>query len=274
MEALKRFAVALNYQQEVLIGALMLTRTLSVVLMTPWLGGKLIPPEIKMAIGVLVTIIVWPIAHTTLTGAVPMTPIPFLLLMCKEVFIGFAIGFAASHIFYAVEVGGRIIDTVRGSSMAEVMVPQSGERATPVGDLFYQLLIVLFMTLGGHRVFFQAYCHSFEVLPLDKQLAYGNAMGPFIEVVVRTSGEVMFTGVLISAPVIAATFLADLVFGILNRVAPQLNAYFLSMPVKAMAGIAMILVAMEPLTWRMMQFVTESLQLVEKVIDLFLRGSY
>ena len=46
--------------------------------------------------------------------------------------------------------------------------------------------------------------------------------------------------VMISAPILAATFITDLVFGILNRVAPQLNAYFLSMPVKALGGVIMI----------------------------------
>jgi flagellar biosynthetic protein FliR len=273
MEALlQRLGVALNYQQELLISALMLTRSMVMVTQTPWLGGKNIPPEIKMGIGVMITIIVWPLARTTMTGAVPVTPIPFFFLMMKETLIGFVIGFMASS-FDTLTVAGRVIDTVRGTSMAEVMVPLSGERATPVGDLFFQLMLVIFMAMGGHRVFLAAYAHSFEIIPLDKHLDYGGALWPMFDEVMRVTGEMLFIGVLISTPIIAATFITDLVFGILNRVAPQLNAYFLSMPVKAMAGIIMILIAMEPLIQRMMDYLVWSLGIVEQIIDMMVRAA-
>jgi flagellar biosynthetic protein FliR len=254
-----------------LIAALMATRTLVMVTQTPWLGGKNIPPEIKMGIGVMVTVLVWPLARASMTGAVPMTPIPFFFLMLKETFIGFTIGFMASS-FDTLTVAGRIIDTVRGTSMAEVMVPLSGERATPIGDLFFQLMLVIFMAMGGHRIFLYAYAHSFEVVPIDKHLQYGAALWPFFDIIMRVTGEMLTIGVLISAPIIAATFVTDLVFGILNRVAPQLNAYFLSMPVKAMAGIIMIFVAMEPLVKRMVDYLEWALGVIEEMIELLVRA--
>ena len=271
MEAiLHRLGVALNYQQEMMIVALLMIRTAGLALMTPWLGGKNVPPEIKIGISVMVTIIVYPMARRTMTGDVPLTAIPFFLLMLKEAFIGFTLGFT-SVIFDAFEVAGRMIDTVRGSSMAEVMVPLSGERATPVGDMFFQLLVVIFMAIGGHRIFFEAYAHSFEVIPIDRHIALGPALWPFMDMMMRLCADLLLIGVVISAPVIAATFLTDLVFGILNRVAPQLNAYFLSMPVKAIAGIIMIFVALTPLVDRMLHYVTWSLGILEQSIDLLIR---
>jgi flagellar biosynthetic protein FliR len=269
---LQRLGIALNYQQEMMLVALMMIRTAALALQTPWLGGKNVPPEIKIGISVMVTIIIYPVARRTVSSDIPLTAIPFVFLMLKEGLIGFSIGFAAC-VFDAFEVAGRMIDTVRGSSMAEVMVPLSGERATPMGDVFFQLLIVIFMAVGGHRIFFEAYAHSFEVLPVDKHLAYGVALWPFIDMMMKVCAEILFIGVLISAPVIAATFLTDLVFGILNRVAPQLNAYFLSMPVKAMAGIIMIFVALTPLVQRMIDYAVWSLEVIEETIGLLVRAS-
>lgn len=269
MEAiLHRIGAALNYQQEMVIAALMATRSVAMVVQTPWLGGKNIPPEVKIAIGVMITVLVWPLARTTVPADFEVNALSFVLLMLKEAFIGFIIGFAAA-IFDAFEVAGRIIDTVRGSSMSEVMVPLAGERATPFGDIFFQLLLVIFMAMGGHRVFIMAYAHSFEVLALDKHLDYAYGLGPLVDVMAKICSETLFIGVMIAGPVIGATFLADLVFGILNRVAPSLNAYFLSMPVKAMAGIIMVLIAVEPLTIRMMEYVKWSLQMLEEVVVLF-----
>jgi flagellar biosynthesis protein FliR len=268
---LAKLGLAIDYTQELLIAALILSRIVTVVIMTPWLGGKLIPPEIKMGVSGLVTIIVWPLARAQVSD-IPITPIPFLFLMMKEVLVGFAIGFAAAHVFWAMEIAGRIIDTTRGASMSEVMVPQSGERATPFGDMFYQVLIVIFLAMGGHRIFFDAFASSFISIPIHKSIMFGDGLLPFFDYMVRITGEVLFVGVLIAAPVIAATFLTDLVFGILNRVSPQLNAYFLSMPVKAMAGIIMVIIAMAPLSERMGHYAVWSLQTIEQIIALLAIG--
>jgi flagellar biosynthetic protein FliR len=59
----------------------------------------------------------------------------------------------------------------------------------------------------------------------------------------RMTANILLVAVTLAAPVIAATFITDVVFGILNRVAPQLNAYFMSMPVKALGGVVIIFIS-------------------------------
>lgn len=265
---LEKLGVGLNYTQELLIAALMMSRTVTLVLFTPWLGGKLIPPEIKMGVSVLLVVLLWPLARSSMTDPIPTQALPYVLLMCKEVLIGFVLGFIASKIFWAAEVAGRLSDTVRGASMAEVMVPQSGERATPIGDLYYQLLIVLFLAVGGHRIFIEAYFWSFKTIPIEKSLDFGPRLIPFFEHMVRVGVDVLLLGTMLAAPVIAATFITDLVFGILNRVAPTLNAYFMAMPVKAMAGVVLIMVALQPIVLKFQTFIVDSLGHMEKAIDL------
>ena len=73
--------------------------------------------------------------------------------MLKEVFVGFVIGFLNSHIFLAMDMAGRIIDTARGVSMSEVQVPHSKQRATITGNLYYQLFLVIFLLAGAHHIF-------------------------------------------------------------------------------------------------------------------------
>jgi flagellar biosynthesis protein FliR len=164
-EFLRHAGIALNYQREMLIAALILVRTMPVVMLTPYLAGKLAPTEVKMGLGMMLTIIIWPLARATVGDDMPLTALPFFFLMMKEVFVGLAIGYVCAHVFWTVEMAGRLIDTVRGASMAEVMVPESGTRATPAGDMFYQLLIIIFLAIDGHHVFFRAYFYSFQKIP-------------------------------------------------------------------------------------------------------------
>src|SRR5437868_3096274 len=80
----------------------------------------------------------------------------FLLMVVKEAFVGFLLGFIAAELFYAVEMAGKIVDMVRGTNQVQLMVPQLGERSSAYGDLNYQLLIVIFLFINGHHVFIAA----------------------------------------------------------------------------------------------------------------------
>ena len=128
--------------------------------------------------------------------------------------------------------------------MSEVMVPHSKQRATPTGNMYYQLLLVVFFVMGGHHVFLEGYFMSFASIPINETLTLGVGFGTFVEFIVRITADILVISVTLAAPVIAATFITDVVFGILNRVAPQLNAYFMSMPVKALGGVIIIFISL------------------------------
>ncbi len=254
-----------DFTQILLAVALIMGRVTPVIVMTPYLGGRLTPPELKMGFTIGLTLLLFPLAFESMSGPLPVTVGAFLVLFMKEVFIGFSLGFINAHIFWAVEMTGRIIDTVRGSSMAEVLVPGSQRRATPTGNLFYNLLVVIFVVVAGHQIFLEAFFFSFATLPLDQSPDFSS--GPFYEHIIVLTNQMFFIAAILAAPVVAATFISDVVFGILNRVAPQLNAYFMSMPVKAMAGVIMVLVAFYPFVARLRDFVVWSIQAVESALQ-------
>lgn len=256
-----------NNTRDLLVFALILGRIMPMLVLTPFLGGKMTPTEIKMGMGLLFTILVWSFANKQMTAEIEIGPVQFLLMMMAQIFIGFEIGFVSSQVFYAMEMAGRLIDTVRGASMSEVMVPTSGTRATPFGDMYVQLMVIIFIAAGGHHLFIESFFYSFAEIPLNVGLMFGAGFTGFVEFIMHMSGEILLIGTVLAAPIIAATFITDLVFGILNRVAPQLNAYFLAMPVKAMAGIILVLLAMEPFIARLRGFSLWTLQAAEKTIS-------
>ncbi len=268
---LKQVAEWLNYTQELLILALILARTMPMVIQTPFLGGKLAPTEVKMGLGIVFTLILWPIAKGALHGPIPTTAIPFLLLMAKEVFVGMLIGFVNSLVFTIMEMAGRLIDTSRGSSMGEVLDPHSGQRDTPFGDLYYQLFLVIFMALGAHGVFFDAFFYSFSTIPLNVGLPSIDKMGAMADLTMHLTADVLTASVLLSAPVLAAVLVTDVVFGILNRVAPQLNAYFMAMPVKSIAAVILVIAVMDAFAQKLGDWVVWSLRAAERSIQVMVQ---
>jgi flagellar biosynthetic protein FliR len=271
-ELIDSLGMKFDYTRELLIVGLIFGRTLPMIFMSPFMAGQMAPPEVKMGTAVLFTILVWPLARGSMTGALNMYAMPFLLLMMKETLIGFAIGFASAHIFYAMEVAGRLIDTARGAAMGEVMIPSTRSRATAVGNLYHQLLLVFFVLVGGHHIFIDAFFFSFGQIPLNEAIDLTPGMSPLVVYIARITSDVLMTATILAAPALAATFITDIVFGILNRVAPQLNAYFMAMPVKAMGGLIMIMVGLPAFLGRMNVYMETSLVAAKKVIELMMHG--
>ena len=170
----------------------------------------------------------------------------FAFLGFKEAFIGFLIGFFAAIPFWIAENIGNFIDNQRGATMGEVYSPLSGTQVSTTGIFFTQLVSTLFFVGGAVLVFLGALYTSYSIWPVFPADA---ATAPFVTFASNTPVQMLGaldgmlkTTVVISAPVIIVMFLATIGLGLVNRTAPQLNVFFLSMPVKSALGIAMLIV--------------------------------
>lgn len=270
LELLKHIGLDLAWSDHFLTFALVMGRLVPCVILAPFLGGKSTPAEIKMGMVMMLAIVVYPFVHSNLQYKVPDEPLGFMGAFLREIFVGLSIGIVSEHVFYAIEMMGRFIDTARGSNMAEVMVPQMEGRATPLGDIYYQYTICLVFALGGHRVYIDSVAMSYQTFPLLKPINWASqGFLLYIDAVLRMGGDIMLIAVGLSLPAVAATFIIDCVFGLLNRVAPQLNAYFMAMPVKAMGGIMMVFVSTGMLSSRIGQLIVEMLHEVNQIISYF-----
>lgn len=269
-EVLRRLGLALTHTQELLVVALIMARCVTMITLTPFFGGNIVPMQVKMGLSVVLTILVWPLARSMFDASeIPFGAFPFMVLMLKEVLIGFIIGFINAHIFFVMDMAGRLIDTARGVSMSEVQDPHSKKRVTPTGDLYTQLFLLIFVAVQGHHLFLEGFFYSFERMPVTKNLAWANpSLQQLFELVIRSTADVWEISVVLATPIVAATFITDVVFGVLNRVAPQLNAYFMSMPVKAYGGIIMIFVSIDAIAVRMQDWVLWTLVKVQEVVSL------
>jgi len=164
----------------------------------------------------------------------------FAFLAFKEALIGFLIGFFAAIPFWIAENIGNFIDNQRGATMGEVYSPLSGTQVSTTGIFFTQLVSTLFFVGGAVLVFLGALYASYSLWPVFSE---GVSFAPDAPKHILGSLDGMLRAtVVIAAPVIIIMFLATLGLGLVNRTAPQLNVFFLSMPVKSALGIAMLVI--------------------------------
>ncbi len=164
----------------------------------------------------------------------------FSVLAFKEALIGFLLGFFAAVPFWVAENIGNFIDNQRGATMGEVYSPLSGAQVSTTGIFFTQIVSTVFFVSGAVLFFLAALYKSYAIWPVFAE-GLSFAPGAPVQMLGAVDGMLKAT-VVISAPVIIVMFLATIGLGLVNRTAPQLNVFFLSMPVKSALGVAMLVV--------------------------------
>jgi flagellar biosynthesis protein FliR len=110
---------------------------------------------------------------------------------------------------------------------------------------------------------------SFEFIPALKFPKIEPGWTPAAEFITLITGSVISIGVQLAIPIIITLLLTDLFFGLINRVAPQVNVFFLSMPVKMWLGIFVLLVMMPFLIARFRDHFADSFSAFEFMIKYF-----
>ncbi|HRC84558.1 MAG TPA: flagellar biosynthetic protein FliR [Thermoanaerobaculia bacterium] len=207
-----------------------LARWLPVAALAPFLGGRLVPAVVRIGFGFLFALVLLP----SLSAAAPVplafsTPVWWALVL-KELAIGVTLGFAASLPFFAAEMAGQAIDAARGTTVANLIVPQTRLQSSILGDFYHQLFIVLYFLGGGHRFFLEAALDANRLLPpLVPGLELGLAAYSFID----QTAMMLSIALRIIAPALVVVILLDVVLGVANRMAPQLDVFFMSLPLKS-----------------------------------------
>jgi flagellar biosynthesis protein FliR len=249
-DLLRHFGVTVDPSHAILVLALLLSRTVPIALIVPFLGGDLIPPTVKMGIGVALAVVLFPaVADTPIQPA----PVMVILLLVKEVFIGTTLAIAASYAFDAARGAGTFVDTVSGANMATVFVPQIEVQASLFADLNFQMSIVLFLAMNGHHFIINSLADSIRAVPLNDFPHFGHGMWPFANALMRMTGDMLLVSFTLAAPAAVAVFMTDVAMGLINRVAPQIQVFFISMSIKPVVAVTMVLLALTVIVDRLGQ---------------------
>lgn len=251
-------------------GGLIATRLLVAINLTPYLGGRPVPGTVRVATAFALTLFMYPLIVPAIDrSAVPRESILLVVLFLKEAMFGLLMGLVNQMIFYGIQSAGNMIDNQRYVANARIFNPALGAQASIFGLFMYQLVIAIFLAIGGHRFFLGALLESFQTVPLLSFPTMGQGITPMIDLMIKLSADTLIICLQLSAPVLIAIFVADLVLGITNRIAPMINVFEMSFNIKGFVGVLLVYLALPLMVYQSKVWFQQMIQTFQKITDFF-----
>lgn len=218
---------------------LVLVRVTGLFVVAPIFGRRNIPAYYKVGFSFFLALII--------TNVLPVQTIDYqqsllyyLMLAAKELLVGVTIGYVSYLVFTAMYMAGQFIDMQIGFGMVSVLDPLSNIQVPVTANLYFMISMLIFLLANGHHLLIQALVDSYQFVPIG-QAAFNQQL---LQDILRIFGSVFALGFKIAAPVITTMLITDFALGIMSRTIPQLNIFFVGMPLKIVLGILLMILSM------------------------------
>ena len=158
----------------------------------------------------------------------------------KEVITGLLLGFTLNMVFYGLTFAGSIMGFDIGLASAQLLNPFDETNSEVIGNILYFLGMLIFLLINGHHYLIRALYSSFSIVPLGKY----TINQPVYDLLLKYTSSVFVIAIKIAAPVLVSFFLIHIAEGIISRVIPQMQVFFVTQPLKIGLGIILIIIAL------------------------------
>lgn len=248
----------------VLVCAIGVARGTAMFLITPFLGrGVLTGLARNGVIAALCLPALIVVFETRPAGLLEISLFGVLALMLKELLLGVMIGMPFAVLSWGVEAAGFMIDNQRGSTMASSLNPTTGDQSSPLGIMLAQLYTVWIFAAGGFLLLLDLLYRSYGIWPAWEMLP---AIGPkVVPGVLGMLDRVMLLTLLIAGPTLMAMFLSEMGLALISRFAPQLQVFFMAMPMKSAVGLLVLMLSLGVIMQGMAQRLAEGVDILDLV---------
>jgi flagellar biosynthetic protein FliR len=217
----------------VLVYLLVFARTGAMVMLLPAIGDANVPSRVRLILALAISLALSPTVASAYPDTAPANVLALGLLIAKEITVGLLIGAIARIIVSALANAGTLIASQTGLSYAQTLDPTSqGQQGAVVGNFLSLLGTVLIFATNLHHLAIGAIVGSYHLIPPGTELPTGD----MAELAIRITSGTFALGFQLAAPFLVFGFAVNAAFGILARMMPQLQVFFIAMPVNILVG--------------------------------------
>jgi flagellar biosynthesis protein FliR len=218
---------------------LVFARTGTMVMLLPGLGEQNISARLRLTVALVLAAVLLPLhrdAYQIDTSALA----PTIVLLVEEIFIGAVLGLTARLTISALDVAGSVIAQQLGLGFVTAIDPTQGEQGAILGNFLTMLGITLFFATDMHHLVIAALNDSYSLFAPGEVPASGDVAA----LVTKTVSGAFRIGIQLSAPFLAFGLLFNLGLGVLSRLMPQMQVFFVALPASILIGFLFLVLVL------------------------------
>lgn len=210
---------------------LVFARIGAMVMLLPGFGEGFIPVRVKLAIALLLTLIILPL-HRTAYHVDTQSIAPLTVLLVHEIIIGVVLGATARVTLAALHVAGSIIAQQLGLGFVTSVDPTQGQQGALMGNFLTLLGIALLFATDTHYLVIAALNDSYKIFSPGELMPSGDVAA----LATRAFAGAFKIGLQLSAPFLVFGLVFNIGLGVLARLMPQMQVYFVGVPLSILIG--------------------------------------
>jgi flagellar biosynthetic protein FliR len=220
---------------QVYTGGLVFARIGAMVMLMPGIGENVVPPRIRLSFAVLMALLLAPLVSKSIV-TVPSSVGAMSGAVLHEVLVGLMIGAVLKLFVSSLTTAGEIISLQTTLSFAQTTNPAGAQTSTAVATFLSMLGLTLIMVTDLHHLFIGAMVKSYDLFPFSRPVPVGDAA----ELAVRTVADSFKLGLQLSAPVLVFSIVFNLATGLVGRVMPSFQIFFVTSPLSVILGLSLL----------------------------------
>ena len=232
------------------------------LLFNPLLGRSNLPAMVKTGMALVLSILVFGTAGTGVPQPDTLVELAFRLLL--ELGIGLVLGFVMRVVFSVVQIGGEVIDTQMGMTMAQIYDASSQANLSVTASLLNILLILDFFAENGHYTLMRLLTTSGELVPYGAA-ALGDGVYAYV---IELFLACMLLAVKLAMPILAAELLGEVGMGVLMKAIPQINAFVINIELKVIIGLLLFFLLLTPINEFLLELESGMLSELGRILRL------
>ncbi len=230
-------------------------------------GRGNLPVIFKISLSLMLTITVYGLLPVQ-DNIVITSVVEYGLIILKEIFIGFIIGYIIGIFFSIVVIGGEITDLQIGMSMAQIYDPNSNVSVGVTGRFLNVFLILLFFSAGGHLSLIKIFITSCKLIEIG---AFTIPKNLFLNMVELLS-QIFVFAIKLALPILAVEIITEAGVGILMKAIPNIQVFSVNIQVKLFIGLFLIMILVPSFSSFLENILTIMFESIEKNLSLLMTG--
>ncbi|MCW2246492.1 flagellar biosynthetic protein FliR [Azospirillum fermentarium] len=220
---------------QIYVWLMVFTRIGSAFMIMPAIGDTFVSSRTRLLLALAVSVLVAPVVRQNLPPE-PQSALLLMVLMVEEITIGVFLGTVARLLMGALEVAGTIIATQSGLANAQMFNPAMATQGSLTGAMLGWLGLLLIFITDFHHLLIMAVVDSYTLFKPGTAMPVGD----MADMVGKMVAHSFVVGVQMSTPFIITGMLFALALGLMNKLAPQVQVFFLFTSLQVALGLFLL----------------------------------